>query len=137
MISDAERTQTAYEQSGGAIESAVVKMYSHHPSPGFKDKLAYAAHRMELRLYCCGVAEGDYVGKDVLDAGCGTGEYACWLASRGAAVTAIDLSDGSLQEASKYAKEAGIAGVHFEKRSVLRTGFPDESFDFVYCTGVL
>jgi SAM-dependent methyltransferase len=137
MNPNAEGATITHEQPGSRIESAVVGMFSNHPSPGFKDKLAYASHRMELRLYCCGVDERDYVGKDVLDAGCGTGEYACWLASRGAYVTGIDLSDGSLQEASRYAKEAGIAGVHFEKRSVLRTGFPDASFDFVYCTGVL
>lgn len=137
MKSYAVGTTIRHEQPGSAIESAVVGMFTNHPCPGFKDKLAYASHRMELRLYCCGVDESDYVGRDVLDAGCGTGEYACWLASRGAHVTAIDLSDGSLQEARNYAKEAGIEGVHFEKRSVLRTGFPDASFDFVYCTGVL
>jgi SAM-dependent methyltransferase len=131
------KTTITHAQFGSSIESAVVGMYSNHPSPGFKDKLAQASHRMELRLYCCGVDEKDYIGKNVLDAGCGTGEYACWLASRGAHVTAIDLSDGSLQEARNYAKEAGIESIRFEKRSVLRTGFPDETFDLVYCTGVL
>jgi SAM-dependent methyltransferase len=30
-----------------------------------------------------------------------------------------------------------LDNVHFEKRSVLRTGFPDAGFDFIYCTGVL
>lgn len=119
------------------IESAVVGMYSSHPSPSSKDKLAYASRRMELRLNCCGVVEEDYVGKDVLDAGCGTGEYSCWLASRGANVIGIDLSDNAMQEGRRYAEKTGITGVYFEKRSVLQTGFPDNSFDFVYCTGVL
>jgi 2-polyprenyl-3-methyl-5-hydroxy-6-metoxy-1,4-benzoquinol methylase len=120
-----------------AIESAVVNMYSHHPSPSIKDKLTFASHRMELRLRCCGLTQEDYVGKDVLDAGCGTGEYSCWLASKHANVIGIDLSDGSLQEAREYAAAVGLHNLRFEKRSVLETGFPDASFDFVYCTGVL
>ncbi len=73
----------------------------------------------------------------VLDAGCGTGEYSCWFASQGARVTGIDLSVRSLEEAHAYANATGLQGVNFEPRSVLKTGFPDACFDFVYCTGVL
>jgi 2-polyprenyl-3-methyl-5-hydroxy-6-metoxy-1,4-benzoquinol methylase len=120
-----------------SCEAAVVGMYSTHPCPSFKDKLAFASKRMGMRLYCCGIAEQDYTGRDVLDAGCGTGEYSCWFASRGARVTGIDLSDGSLNEARTYAESLCLENVRFEKRSVLATGFADASFDFVYCTGVL
>jgi 2-polyprenyl-3-methyl-5-hydroxy-6-metoxy-1,4-benzoquinol methylase len=120
-----------------STEAAVVGMYSAHPSPSFKDKIAHASKRMGLRLYCCGVVQEDYIGKEVLDAGCGTGEYACWFASRGARVTGIDLSDGSLREARAYVESLSLDNVAFEKRSVLDTGFADATFDFVYCTGVL
>lgn len=115
----------------------VPEMYSAHPSPAHGDKLAAAARRTPLRLRCCGVERGDYVGKEVLDAGCGTGEYAVWFAAEGARVTGIDLSRGALEEARAYARRAGIDRVTFEERSVLETGFPDGSFDLVYCTGVL
>ena len=57
------------EDRSRAIESAVVGMYTRHPSPSHKDKLSYAAKRMELRLYCCGIEEKDFVGRSVLDAG--------------------------------------------------------------------
>jgi 2-polyprenyl-3-methyl-5-hydroxy-6-metoxy-1,4-benzoquinol methylase len=120
-----------------SCEAAVVGMYSTHPSPSSKDKIAFASKRMGLRLYCCGIGEEDYLRKQVLDAGCGTGEYSCWFASRGAQVTGIDLSDGSLNEARAYAESVSLDNVRFEKRSVLATGFADASFDFVYCTGVL
>ena len=119
------------------IQSAVVGMYSSHPSPSKKDKIAFASHRMKLRLRSCGITEDDYVNKEVLDAGCGTGEYSCWLASNGARVHGIDLSDGSLSEARNFAKEMNISAVYFEKRSVLDTQFEDNRFNFVYCTGVL
>ena len=120
-----------------ACQAAVVGMYSSHPSPSFKDKIAYASRRMPLRLYCCGINEEDYTEKKLLDAGCGTGEYSSWFASRGAKVTGIDLSDGSLREAKKYVESLSLDNVAFEKRSVLDTGFADARFDFVYCTGVL
>ncbi len=120
-----------------AIESAVVDMYCHHPSPSHRDKLEFADRRMGIRLHCCGIEPGDYERKRVLDAGCGTGEYSAWFASRGAEVTGIDLSDGSLAEAREYASRSGLGTVRFEKRSVLDTGLPDASFDLVYCTGVL
>ncbi len=119
------------------IESAVVGMYTAHPMPSLLDKLGFADRRMHLRLLCCGVSGGDYVGRDVIDAGCGTGEYACWFAAKGARTTGIDLSPSSLKEAAEYAKSAGLRNVKFESRSVLETGFPDASFDFIYCTGVL
>jgi len=131
------RKQHSAISQPSSCEAAVVGMYSTHPSPSFKDKIAFASKRMGLRLYCCGIAEQDYIGRDVLDAGCGTGEYSCWFASRGARVTGIDLSDGSLNEASAYAESLSLDNVRFEKRSVLATGFADASFDFVYCTGVL
>jgi 2-polyprenyl-3-methyl-5-hydroxy-6-metoxy-1,4-benzoquinol methylase len=120
-----------------ACQAAVVGMYSAHPSPSFKDKIAFASRRMPLRLYCCGIEKDDYVGKKLLDAGCGTGEYSSWFASRGAQVTGIDLSDGSLREARAYVDSLSLDNVGFEKRSVLDTGFADATFDFVYCTGVL
>ena len=119
------------------VESAVVDMYTAHPSPGYRNKLGFASQRTALRLYCCGVTEEDYVGKKVLDAGCGTGEYSSWFAARGAHVTGIDLAEGALREAQEYTASAGLDNVRFEKRSVLQTGFPAGSFDFVYCTGVL
>jgi len=135
--SHATRDETTTPAAFRAIQSAVVGMYSRHPSPSRKDKLEFASTRMELRLRFCGVSGEDYVGRDVLDAGCGTGEYSCWFASRGSRVTGIDLSDESLKEAQAYARAAGLKGIRFVKQSVLQSGFPDESFDFVYCTGVL
>lgn len=118
-------------------DPGVTRVYSSHPSPGHADKLGAAERRMRLRLHCCGVERGDYAGRRVLDAGCGTGEYALWFASEGAEVTGIDVSSGSLEEARSYAEREGLEGVRFEERSVLDTGFGDESFDLVYCTGVL
>lgn len=121
----------------GTTDRAVPRMYSEHPSPGYRDKLEAAGRRMWLRLHCCGVERDDFEDGEVLDAGCGTGEYALWFASEGARVTGIDLSGASLEEARSYADEHGLDRATFERRSVLDTGFESGRFDFVYCTGVL
>jgi malonyl-CoA O-methyltransferase len=44
-------------------------------------------------------AMGDSQGLNVLDLGCGTGRHALWLAAGGAAVTAVDFSEGMLAAA--------------------------------------
>jgi malonyl-CoA O-methyltransferase len=55
-------------------------------------------------------AVGDVNGLSVLDLGCGTGRHSVWLASRGAAVTAVDFSEGMLAEARR---KPGAESVHF------------------------
>ena len=44
-------------------------------------------------------ALGDVAGLAVLDLGCGTGRHSLWLAANGAAVTAVDFSEGMMQKA--------------------------------------
>jgi malonyl-CoA O-methyltransferase len=46
-------------------------------------------------------AAGEVRGLNVLDLGCGTGRHSMWLASAGAAVTAVDFSEGMLAEARR------------------------------------
>jgi SAM-dependent methyltransferase len=46
---------------------------------------------------------------DAVDLGCGTGNQALWLASRGFRVTGIDLSTEAIAIASSHASERGLA----------------------------
>ncbi len=119
------------------IQAEVIRMYERHPFPSIEDKAQKTADEMEMRLTMLGVRPEDYIGKKVLDAGCGTGEYSCWYAQRGADVTGVDLSEPSMKIASDYAQREGITNVRFMKQSVLDLDFPDASFDFVYSMGVL
>lgn len=70
----------------------------------------------------------------VLDAGCGIGGSATWLAThRRASVLGITLSDRQLARARRSAASRRLEGrVRFELRNVLDTGFDDESFDVVW-----
>jgi SAM-dependent methyltransferase len=116
------------------IQETVVGMYSEHPWPLNRD----ADEEMGWRLKCLGISPDDYRDRRVLDMGCGTGEYALWYASQGAAnVTAIDLADGSLAIARQRQKETGVQNVEFLKMDLLNCSLPDDHFDYSYSVGVL
>lgn len=116
------------------IQETVVGMYSEHPWPLNRD----TDEEMGWRLKCLGVSPEAYQGKRVLDMGCGTGEYALWYAMNGAAaVTAIDLADGSLAIARQRQREASVPNLTFLKMDLLNCSLPDDQFDYSYSVGVL
>ncbi len=65
-----------------------------------------------------------------LDVGCGEGADAIWLARRGWAVTAIDISDLAIRRAWEAGELAG-ASVKWVCGDALQTPFPARSFDLV------
>ncbi|HUB70584.1 MAG TPA: class I SAM-dependent methyltransferase [Acidimicrobiales bacterium] len=65
-----------------------------------------------------------------LDVGCGEGADAIWLARRGWAVTAVDISDVALSRAREAARLAGAA-VEWICGDVLEAVLPAGSFDLL------
>jgi len=75
---------------------------------------------------------------DLLDAGCGTGNYSAALAGLVGRVTAIDFSEGMLAIAkAKLAQEARNGLISFHQGSVDALPFPAQSFDAVMFNQVL
>jgi ubiquinone/menaquinone biosynthesis C-methylase UbiE len=70
----------------------------------------------------------------ILDAGCGIGGSAIWLAKKyGARVIGITLSDNQLRQAQQLAQQEQVADLtDFFIKDYLNTGFPDEAFDVVW-----
>ena len=72
-----------------------------------------------------------------LDAGCGEGADALWLAQRGWAVTAVDISRIALQKAAQHASAqatsvaAAAGSIVFEHHDLLGWTPPESSFDLV------
>src|SRR5262249_38458682 len=75
----------------------------------------------------------------LLVAGCGTGIETLGLATQivGVQVTAVDLSLSSLAYAQRMANELSVTNVEFRQADILELAGWRESFDIVYCVGVL
>jgi SAM-dependent methyltransferase len=78
----------------------------------------------------------DYVGKNVLEIGCGMGTMAMNWAHHGSRVTAIDLNPVSVAQTTQRFQLYGLNGTIMEMDANALT-FPDASFDYVYSWGVL
>lgn len=74
-------------------------------------------------------------GKEILDAGCGTGEKSCYFSFYSASVTSIDLCNSSLEKAGKLAEKFNLRA-EFNRCDILdlRT---KKRFDHIFCLGVL
>lgn len=72
----------------------------------------------------------------LLDAGCGSGKYAIPLSMRGFDVIGMDVSLNALKMASERAVNRKL-NIGFMAGNVYHLPFPDCSFDFIWCYGVL
>jgi 2-polyprenyl-3-methyl-5-hydroxy-6-metoxy-1,4-benzoquinol methylase len=77
-------------------------------------------------------------GSTILDAGCGSCAHSLRLARRGFQVVAVDFSASALEMARQHVASKGMAPkIHLQRESLLRLTFPDHSFSFGLCWGVL
>lgn len=78
-------------------------------------------------------------GKKVLEIGCGIGTDTMNFARHGASVTAVDLSEKSLEVARRRAEVFGLQNIRFHQGSAeeLRNVLPPEPFDLIYSFGVI
>ena len=70
----------------------------------------------------------------VLDAGCGVGGSAIWLAQElGVQVVGISLLPSEVRRGRSFAQQRGVADrVTFERQDFTHTNFPDGSFDVIW-----
>jgi len=95
------------------------------------------AYRYEKLNYLSDAIGFDrFAGKTVLDVGCGVGNDLAKFAAAGATVTGVDLAERSIQLAKDNFRFRGLQG-EFHQMNGEQLGFPDDSFDAVFCHTVL
>lgn len=73
-------------------------------------------------------------GMRLLDAGCGTGQWAVGFATHGISVTAIDLAPEMVARARQNAVEAGVEHeVELREGDIARIDAPDATYDAIHC----
>ena len=77
-------------------------------------------------------------GATILDVGCGPCAHSARLARRGLRVQAVDFSESALEMAAENVRAQGLEDkIKLGRESLMGLSFPDESFDYVLCWGVL
>jgi ubiquinone/menaquinone biosynthesis C-methylase UbiE len=76
--------------------------------------------------------------KKILDIGCGSGRFTNAFGKLGAKLSVgVDLGSEGLRLAKLFAKDNNIKNTKFYKSNVLKLPFKSNTFDFVFCKGVL
>lgn len=105
------------------------------------DKDNYFEESVELldaRLKNSGVSRPDFKDKVVLDLGCGSGRFTMAMAMAGAKQAhGVDMGVKSLENARTIADKAGISNIEFKVGDALSLPYENDTFDFVWCNGVL
>lgn len=137
MPSSAMQSDNPLDQRTTKAESYLAKKQVHEQweSKYLNDDLQLfydAAFRRIVKLL------GAKPGAQILDAGCGYGYHAVRLARLGLRVVGVDFSEAALVEASKRAERDKLGDrVELRHADLLKLPYPDNSFDFINCWGVL
>src|SRR5689334_3576669 len=118
-----ERRPTSHERMAGRPWDA---SYTDGPAPWDVDRAQPAVVRV--------AAEGGFRGT-VLDAGCGTGENALYVASRGLNVVGVDVAETALAMAREKALQRGV-DVQFQLADALHLEQLERTFDTVLDSGL-
>ena len=91
-----------------------------------------------IRFAANGISTDIFRGKNCLDAGCGGGRGSVFMLQNGAKhVTGVDLSEKNIETSRKWAEVFGFKNAEFTSGNLLDLPFEDETFDMVWCNGVL
>jgi ubiquinone/menaquinone biosynthesis C-methylase UbiE len=83
-------------------------------------------------------ARSIFEGKKCFDAGCGNGRGALFMLMNGAAhVTACDFSSQNVESTRSFLRQFGFENAEVFESSLESIPRPDETFDFVWCNGVI
>ncbi|MEL6345697.1 MAG: methyltransferase domain-containing protein [Myxococcota bacterium] len=114
-------------------EDAQVGPDSGHRFTGFDT--AVPEWEENFRDFSMPLQPGDFLGKLVVDAGCGFGRHAFFAARYGAEVIAIDSSTDAVEAAER--NTANLNRVHVIQADISRLPVRERRCDIVYCYGVL
>ncbi len=122
--------------SKAKLEQATGKLFGNLWENYDKDGFEESVQLFFTRLKLAGFDSAWFNDRVCLDAGCGGGRNSIAMARLGARqVIGIDIGEQGLVDARKRAQ--GMERVKFESASILDIPFAAETFDMVWCAGVM
>lgn len=119
-----------------ALERETGRLFEKLWAPYGEQQFRESVELFRRRLDRMGFDTGFFAGKTVLDAGCGGGRNTVAMACLGAErAIGIDIGADGIADARLRAK--GLENARFDVASILDIPFAADSFDMVWCAGVL
>jgi ubiquinone/menaquinone biosynthesis C-methylase UbiE len=119
-----------------SLESATGQLFSGLWGPYDEQLFEKSVQLFVNRLQLVPFVTDWFLGKACLDAGCGGGRNSIAMARLGAKeIVGIDIGEKGLADARQRAQR--MPNVRFQHASILDIPFTDETFDMVWCAGVL
>lgn len=127
-------------KDGPKVTDEVRSFYEETPFPNYEDgdSIDTLRERAERGIYAT-LLDGQIPNNAmVLEAGCGTGQLANYLASRSSrTIFATDMTLNSLKLGHDFKLRNHVNNAAFFQMNLFRPIFREETFDFVICNGVL
>jgi len=122
-----------------AVTETVRKFYEEFSFPGYEEleSVASLVRKAEEGKYAKLLDQNIPPRKRVLDLGCGTGQLAIFLSLAHRQVVGMDLSFNSLKKANGFKNRFDLKRVRFCQGNLFHIPLKSESFDYVFCNGVL
>jgi SAM-dependent methyltransferase len=122
-----------------AIPRRVRAFYEDCSFPGYDDfdSPQQLAAKAERGIFARLLDQQIPLNARVLDAGCGTGQLTLFLSLPRRKVLGIDFSFASLSKGAAFGKRFALTTARFCQMDLLNLALKEESFDYVFCTGVL
>lgn len=122
------------------VSRRVRDQYEENPYPRWTVPQPVRATSVESLLReQFGVTDVGTAGRDILVAGCGTGEHSIETARRfpQAKLLAIDINRSGLAYARRKSREMGLDNIEYAVADILNLGSLDRRFDLIEAIGVL
>jgi len=121
------------------VTEIVKSFYEKTPFPSYDDcdSAGSLIQKAERSGFVKLLGEQIPLGTRILEVGCGTGQLTNFLGILNRTIIGTDICLNSLRLGQEFKRKNAIAGSHFLQMNLFRPVFKAESFDLVYCTGVL
>lgn len=127
------------QESVEPVGRKVRSFYERYSFPGYEEfETPYdLIEKAKRGIYARPLDEQLPLGVRILDAGCGTGQLAIFLSMVHRKVIGIDFSYNSLREGEDFKKKFELRNVSFAQMDLFDLGLKQQSFDYIFCNGVL